>query len=157
MINVPAQSLCQLIPKPLIPSSRYTIQGYIRLRHRHAHSREFQWPRFPVPFQIGKDGKSPKFELKNKEEKREEKKEKKEAEKERSNRSRWPTSTVESDNSADVNRPARLWGRACNCMPARNWFAFSVTRKGKGGGGENPSALSRIYRQSGRLAGGEGC
>lgn len=89
MINVPAQSLCQLIPKPLIPSSRYTIQSYIRLRHRHAHSREFQWPRFPVPFQIGKDGKSPKFELKNKEEKREEKKEKKEAEKERSNRSRW--------------------------------------------------------------------
>lgn len=84
---ISAQSLCQLIPKPLIPSSRYTIQSYIRLRHRHAHSREFQWPRFPVPFQIGKDGKSPKFELKNKEEKREKKKEKKEAEKERKSRS----------------------------------------------------------------------
>lgn len=88
MINVPAQSLCQLIPKPLIPSSRYTIQGYIRLRHRHAHSREFQWPRFPVPFQIGKDGKSPKFELKNKEEKRERRKKKR---KKRKKNARDPT------------------------------------------------------------------
>lgn len=161
MINVPAQSLCQLIPKPLIPSSRYTIQGYIRLRHRHAHSREFQWPRFPVPFQIGKDGKSPKFELKNKEEKRERRKKKRKKRKKNAPTDLvGPTSTVESDNSADVNRPARLWGRACNCMPARNWFAFSVTRKGKGGEGggeENPSALSQIYRQGGRLAGGEGC